>query len=105
MRLQKEVQFFNLTLFIPGIDDLLAVLDTDALDLGQALRLLLDDRQRLLAKVFDDALGLLRANTLNQARTEIARDALGRGGQALGETDYAQLATIFGVLFPFPFDR
>src|SRR5579859_1171561 len=102
MRLQEEVQLFDLALLRPGADNLLAILRADPLHLAQAFRLLLDDRQGLLAKVLDDQFGFFGANAFDQTRAKIALNPFLRGWQALRKTGDVQLTAIAWIVLPLP---
>ena len=76
MRLQEDHHIFYRALFVPGLDDICNALVADAQDLAQPLRLVVDQLQRIVAKKIDDAFRHHRANAANEARAQVALDAL-----------------------------
>ena len=73
--LQEDHDITDVLLFMPTLADALDPLGTDSLDLAQKRRRLVDNVERLLAKCFDDFLGIGRANPFHKARREILFDA------------------------------
>src|SRR5579875_1231026 len=103
MSLQKKLHLLHLLLLGPGGDDARAILLAEAAHLGQALGLLLNNRQRLLAEVFNKSAGFFRADALNQAGAEVANDALGARGQALVKARHMELVAVARIIFPDAF--
>lgn len=79
--LEEKHDLLDRLLLLPGVGDLLGALGAEAGDLDEALRLLLDDLERVQPEVPGDAVGEDRADALDQAGAEVAADALDGGGQ------------------------
>ncbi len=83
MALQEEHHLFDLLLLGPGPRDDLDALAAHAQHLVQALRLLLDDAQRVQPELAHDALGRDRTDALDQAAAQVLLQA-GDGGRQHG---------------------
>lgn len=74
--LEEDHDLLDRLLFLPGRGDHLRPLRAESGHLHEALRVLLDDVQGVDAEVGGDAVGHDRPDALDQARSEVAADAL-----------------------------
>jgi hypothetical protein len=77
--MQEQHDLADDLLVRPAGDDPLGALRPDAGDLPEPARLLLDDVEHGLAERLHEPLAVDRADALDQARAEVALDALERG--------------------------
>ena len=75
MRVQEDHDLADDFLGFPGLDDSLFAFGTNAVEVGQTLRCLLNNIKDLLAKGLDQLFGEVRSNTFDHPRAEILFDA------------------------------
>src|SRR5439155_12820092 len=71
MRVQKDHDLSNDFLHLPGLDDPLLAFGTNAIEVGQPLRCLLNDVEYLLPKGLDQLFGKVWPNAFDHARAEV----------------------------------
>src|SRR5262249_20200228 len=89
-------------LLLPALADTLDTLGTDALDLAQIGRALVDDGESALAEVDDDLAGEVRTDSLDQARAEILLDAFCRVRRRRAQVGRLELLSVLRVGDPLP---
>src|SRR5205823_170648 len=78
MRVQEDHDLADDFLGFPGLDDSLFAFGTNAVEVGQTLRGLLNDIKHLLAKGLDQLFGKVRPDAFDHPRAEILFDAFQR---------------------------
>ncbi len=102
VRLQKNHHVLNGPLFMPRFLDAAHPLGTNTQDFAQPLRFVVDDVQRLLAKLLHDPFGHHRSHAADHARAQIALDAFDRRRQRLLAHLCLKLAPILSMYHPSP---
>ena len=98
--LQKNHQVLFRALLVPGVRNQGCALHAKARHLAQAPGILLNDLQRVHAKVLHNALGSFWANAFNESRAKIAADAFQRGRRQHRAVLRAKLPAVFRVAAP-----
>ena len=92
---QKLHDLLDVLLFLPARSDYVDGLPRDALDFGQPVRRLFDDREGVFAEVIDDHRGFGRPESLDEPRTQVLAYAVrGSGLDRLGIYDLELLAVL-----------